>query len=98
MLQKVVKVRGDGTTEEMACGVVAEWSREKETFRMEFVDMDIRELAMMCGALEQIIGYSAYRDGRTLDHVKDMMLDIHLAAMDGLTEQVIREGGKTDGG
>lgn len=49
------------------------------------------ELAFICGALEQTMGLRALRLGKSLDDVKDNMLDIHLAAMENLTKQVINE-------
>lgn len=47
------------------------------------------ELAFMCGALEQTIGIRAMKTGKSLEDVKTNMLDIHLAAMENLTNQVI---------
>ncbi len=53
------------------------------------------ELAEMCGCLEQTIGWAAYQGGVPLEDIKNNMLDIHLAAMDALTDQIIKEvGGK----
>lgn len=54
-------------------------------------EIDMVQLATMCGALEQLMGLEALKRGKTLDDVKDNMLDIHLAAMQALTEQVKRE-------
>lgn len=51
----------------------------------------IVELLTMCGALEQSIGLTAVRGGVPLENVKSDMLDIHLEAMNALTEQVIKE-------
>ncbi len=67
----------------------------KVQFQAENIDMI--ELATMCGALEQLMGVEAFRRGKSLDVVKDSMLDIHLAAMQTLTEQIIREREKGDG-
>ena len=67
----------------------------KIEFRVENIDMV--KLATMCGALEQLIGVAAIRRGVSLDDVKDSMLDIHLAAMQTLTEQIIREKEQGDG-
>lgn len=59
----------------------------------------ILELLTMCGALEQSIGLTAVRGGVSLEDVKSNMLDIHLGAMEALTEQVIREeGNQNDAG
>lgn len=60
---------------------------------MKAENVDMVELATMCGALEQFMGLEAYRRGKSLDDIKDNMLDIHLAAMETLTEQVIIERG-----
>lgn len=67
----------------------------KVEFQAENTDMV--ELATMCGSLEQLMGVEAIRRGKSLDDVKDSMLDIHLAAMQTLTEQIIREKEESDG-
>lgn len=67
----------------------------KVEFQAENTDMV--ELATMCGALEQLMGVEAIRRGKSLDDVKDSMLDIHLVAMQTLTEQIIREKEESDG-
>ena len=56
--------------------------------KVEFqaTNIDMVELATMCGALEQLMGVEAIRRGKSLD-----MLDIHFAAMRTLSEQIIRE-------
>lgn len=54
-------------------------------------EIDMVQLATMCGALEQLMGLEALKRGKSLDDVKDNMLDIHLAAMQALTEQVRKE-------
>ncbi|MCM1258445.1 MAG: hypothetical protein NC307_11405 [Roseburia sp.] len=59
--------------------------------------MDMVGLATMCGILEQFMGAEALRRGKSLEDVKDSMLDIHLAAMDSLTGQIIRERGENHG-
>lgn len=59
--------------------------------------MDMVGLATMCGIVEQFMGAEALKRGKSLEDVKDNMLDIHLAAMDSLTEQVIRERSVSDG-
>lgn len=60
--------------------------------KVEFqANIDMVELATMCGALEQLMGVEAIRRGKSLDDVKDSMLDIHFAAMRTLSEQIIRE-------
>lgn len=55
--------------------------------------LTIPALATMCGALQTITGAEAVRGGTALDDVKSHMLDIHLAAMETLADQIIREGG-----
>ena len=61
--------------------------------KVEFqaTNIDMVELATMCGALAQLMGVEAIRRGKSLDDVKDSMLDIHFAAMRTLSEQIIRE-------
>ena len=61
--------------------------------KVEFqaTNIDMVELATMCGALEQLMGVEAIRRGKSLDDVTDSMLDIHFAAMRTLSEQIIRE-------
>lgn len=54
-------------------------------------EIDMVQLATMCGALEHFMGLEALKHGKTLDDVKDSMLDIHLAAMQAFTEQTRRE-------
>jgi hypothetical protein len=39
------------------------------------------------------MGLEAVSRGKSLEDVKDNMLDIHLAAMETLTDQVIKERG-----
>lgn len=55
------------------------------------------ELVQMCGAFEQIVGLAALEGGISLEGVKSNMLDIHLAAMETLTDQVIKERGSERG-
>lgn len=77
------------------CKLILEVKNDKVLIQAEHVDMV--ELATMCGALEQLMGLEAFKRGRSLDDIKDNMLDIHLAAMETLTDQIIRERGETDG-
>ena len=51
------------------------------------------ELATMCGALEQLMGMEAINRGMDLEDVRTNMLDIHLAAMEALASQIIKERG-----
>ena len=59
-----------------------------ESQSLKFNNVD---LPPICGALEQLMGVEAIRRGKSLDDVKDSMLDIHFAAMRTLSEQIIRE-------
>lgn len=71
------------------CRITIEIKEDKVLMNAEQVDMV--ELATMCGALEQIMGKEALKRGMDIEDVKGNMLDIHLAAMQTLTEQVINE-------
>lgn len=71
------------------CRVTIEIKEDKVLVNAEQVDMV--ELATMCGALEQIMGKEALKRGMDIEDVKGNMLDIHLAAMQMLTEQVVNE-------
>ena len=77
------------------CRLVLEAKGGKVSVTAEHMDMV--GLATMCGIVEQFMGAEALRRGKSLEDVKDSMLDIHLAAMDSLTEQVIRERSGNDG-
>ncbi|MDE6232507.1 MAG: hypothetical protein K2M60_04065 [Lachnospiraceae bacterium] len=74
------------------CKLILEIKNDEVLVRSENTDMT--ELAVMCGAIEQIMGLAAFRRGVSLDDIKSNMLDIHLEAMQTLTEQIIREGGE----
>ena len=71
------------------CRITIEIKEDKVLVNAEQVDMV--ELATMCGALEQIMGKEALERGMDIEDVKGNMLDIHLAAMQMLTEQVLNE-------
>ena len=75
------------------CRLVLEMRNNEVAMQAEHMDM--AELAIMCGILEQLVGMAAFHRGISVDDIKDNMLDIHLSAMDALTEQVIRERGDT---
>lgn len=77
------------------CRLILEVKDDRVLIQAENTSMV--ELATMCGALEQLMGMEAFRRGKSLDDIKDNMLDIHLAAMEALTDQVIRERGKRSG-
>lgn len=83
--------------EQKNCKLVLEIRDGKVLTQAEFVNMI--DLATMCGALQFLMGMEAYQRGKSLDDIKDNMLDIHLAAMEELTNEVIRikEGDGMDG-
>ena len=69
------------------CRLILEVRNDKVLFQAEHIDMV--ELATMCGILQQLVGLEAYRRGKSLDDIKDNMLDIHLASMEALVEQIM---------
>lgn len=73
------------------CKLILEAKDGKILIRAE--NTGILEMAEMCGVLEQTVGLAAYHGGMPLEDIKSNMLDIHLAAMDALTDQAIRERG-----
>lgn len=83
--------------EQKNCKLTLEVRDGKVLTSAEFVDMI--DLATMCGALQFLMGMEAYQRGKSLDDIKSNMLDIHLAAMEEITNEVvrIRKGGSTDG-
>lgn len=46
----------------------------------------MEDLATACGIMQILAGEMSMRQGRSLDDVKDAMLDIHLAAMQKLMD------------
>ncbi|MGO4947598.1 hypothetical protein ACTQ50_14650 [Blautia sp. Sow4_E7] len=46
----------------------------------------LEDLATTCGTMQILAGEMALKQGRSLDDVKDAMLDIHLAAMQKLMD------------
>lgn len=54
-------------------------------------DISMEELAAMAGFLQVFLGTEALKRGLDMEDVKDNMLDIHLAAMEELTEEAVRE-------
>lgn len=77
--------------EQKNCRLILEVKDGKVLTQAEFADMV--DLATMCGALQLLMGLEAVSRGNSLEDVKDNMLDIHLAAMETLTDQVIKERG-----
>lgn len=82
---------GGQMAEQKNCRLTIEVKDGKVLTEAEFVDMV--DLATMCGALQLLMGLEAVSRGKSLEDVKDNMLDIHLAAMETLTDQVIKERG-----
>ncbi len=81
--------------EQKNCRLTIEVKDGKVLTEAEFVDMV--DLATMCGALQLLMGLKAVSRGKSLEDVKDNMLDIHLAAMETLTDRVIKERGSERG-
>ena len=75
--------------EQKDCKLILEIKDGKVLTQAEFVDMI--DLATMCGALQFLMGMEAVSRGKSLDDVKDNMLDIHLAAMEELEMQIIKK-------
>lgn len=73
------------------CRLVLEIKNDK--IDVEYNNGNMVELAFLCGTLQQIMGLEAVKRGVKLDDVKDNMLDLHLNAMQALTEQVIKGKG-----
>lgn len=51
-------------------------------------NISIEELAAVSGFLQVFIGTEGMKRGLDMDEVKNNMLDIHLAAMDTIEEQI----------
>lgn len=80
--------------EQKNCKLLLEIKDGRVLTQAEFVDMI--DLATMCGALQLLMGLEAVSRGKSLDDVRDNMLDIHLAAMEELTNEVIRKRSEED--
>lgn len=59
-----------------------------DKIRLDSQDASIVELAGIAGYLQVIVGMEGLQRGLDMDDVKNNMLDIHLAAMEDLREQV----------
>lgn len=59
-----------------------------DVMKIEGHGFSIEELAKMAGFLQVIVGMEGFKRGLDMDDVKGNMLDIHLAAMEALEEQV----------
>ena len=51
-------------------------------------DISVEELAQIAGFLQVFVGMEGLKRGLDMDDVKNNMLDIHLASMDKLEEQL----------
>lgn len=71
------------------CRLVIMVSNDVVSF--EGQNISIEELAAVSGFLQVFIGTEGLKRGLDMDDVKNNMLDIHLAAMETIEEQ-IREG------
>lgn len=59
-----------------------------DVMKIEGHGFSIEELAKMAGFLQVIVGMEGLKRGLDMDDVKNNMLDIHLAAMETLEENV----------
>lgn len=59
-----------------------------DVMKIEGHGFSIEELAKMAGFLQVIVGMEGLKHGLDMDDVKSNMLDIHLAAMETLEENV----------
>ena len=60
---------------------------EKDDIHIEPKNINIRQLVLATGALQQYAGAVALAGGTDVDTVKDQLLDVYLAAMDGMTRK-----------
>lgn len=74
------------------CSLVIKVSNDVVSF--EGQNISIEELAAVSGFLQVFIGTEGLKRGLDMDEVKNNMLDIHLAAMETLEEQL--RAGKLD--
>lgn len=74
------------------CSLVIKVSNDVVSF--EGQNISIEELAAVSGFLQVFIGTEGLKRGLDMDDVKNNMLDIHLAAMETLEEQL--RAGKLD--
>lgn len=71
------------------CKLIVTVRDNKVNFKGQAISME--KLVQIAGFLQVFIGIEGMRRGLDLDDVKNNMLDIHLAAMDTIEEQ-LREG------
>ncbi len=68
------------------CSLVIKVSNDVVSF--EGQNISIEELAAVSGFLQVFIGTEGLKRGLDMDEVKNNMLDIHLAAMETIEEQL----------
>lgn len=68
------------------CSLVIKVSND--VVRFEGQNISIEELAAVSGFLQVFIGTEGLKRGLDMDEVKNNMLDIHLAAMETIEEQL----------
>ena len=59
-----------------------------DVVNMDGVDISVEELAYLAGFLQVFVGVEGLKRGLDMDDVKNNMLDIHLAAMETIEEQL----------
>lgn len=68
------------------CKLIVTVRDDKVNF--EGQDISVEELAQIAGFLQVFVGMEGLKRGLDMDDVKNNMLDIHLAAMETLEEQL----------
>ena len=61
---------------------------KRQVVSFEGQNISIEELAAVSGFLQVFIGTEGMKRGLDMDEVKNNMLDIHLAAMETIEEQI----------
>lgn len=61
---------------------------ENDRIDIQMERMSVVELATITGFLQNFVGVEAYKRGKSLDDIKDNLLDIHLAAMDSISAEI----------
>ena len=74
------------------CKLIVTVRDDKVNF--EGQDISVEESAQIAGFLQVVVGMEGLKRGLDMDDVKNNMLDIHLAAMETLEEQL--RAGKLD--
>lgn len=68
------------------CKLIVTVRNDKVNF--EGQDISVEELAQITGFLQVFVGMEGLKRGLDMDDVKNNMLDIHLASMETLEEQL----------